>query len=96
MTSSSDEDEIECPLNGAEALAACKEFANRTSTNTGLAMMFLQQNQWNIERAIENYLQQSKKKSKRLKILSWNIDGLDEQQNTIEIRTRAIADVIKR
>lgn len=33
---------------------------------------------------------------KRFKILSWNIDGLDEKENTIEIRTRGVIDVIKR
>jgi len=32
----------------------------------------------------------------RFKLLSWNIDGLDEQENSIEIRTRGVIDVIKR
>jgi hypothetical protein len=32
----------------------------------------------------------------RFKLLSWNIDGLDEQENTIETRTRGVIDVIKR
>jgi hypothetical protein len=32
----------------------------------------------------------------RFKLLSWNIDGLDEQENTIEIRTRGVINVIKR
>ncbi|CAF1357402.1 unnamed protein product [Adineta steineri] len=32
----------------------------------------------------------------RFKVLSWNIDGLDEQENTIDIRTRGVIDVIKR
>ncbi len=32
----------------------------------------------------------------RFKLLSWNIDGLDEQENTIEMRTRGVIDVIKR
>jgi hypothetical protein len=32
----------------------------------------------------------------RFKLLSWNIDGLDEQENTIEIRTRGVIDAIKR
>lgn len=30
------------------------------------------------------------------KLLSWNIDGLDEHENTIETRTRGVIDVIKR
>jgi hypothetical protein len=32
----------------------------------------------------------------RFKLLSWNIDGLDEQKNTIETRTHGVIDVIKR
>jgi hypothetical protein len=36
------------------------------------------------------------KSKKYFKLLSWNIDGLDEQENTIEIRTRGVIDVIKR
>ena len=33
---------------------------------------------------------------KRFKLLSWNIDGLDEQANTIDIRTRGVVKVIQR
>ncbi|CAF0850964.1 unnamed protein product [Adineta steineri] len=33
---------------------------------------------------------------KSFKVLSWNIDGLVEQENTIDIRTRGVIDVIKR
>ena len=36
------------------------------------------------------------KSSTRFKLLSWNIDGLDEQENTIETRTHGVIDVIKR
>ena len=32
----------------------------------------------------------------RFKLLSWNIDGLDEQEKTLETRTRGVIDVIKR
>lgn len=39
---------------------------------------------------------QETKSQRRFKLLSWNIDGLDEQENTIEIRTRGVIDVIKR
>ncbi|CAF1472460.1 unnamed protein product [Rotaria sp. Silwood1] len=133
-TSSSEDDnndEVDCPLSSAEALAACKQFATVTNTDTGLAMMMLQNNGWSLERAINAYqdLTNDKSKSKnqnqtsesklkrmkskefttiteskdeqtkvktRFKILSWNIDGLDEQENTIEIRTRGVIDVIKR
>jgi len=54
-TSEDDDDGIDCPLSGAEALAACKEFASVTSTDTGLAMMMLQKNEWNLQRAINAY-----------------------------------------
>jgi hypothetical protein len=127
-STSDDDEEVDCPLNGAEALAACKQFASVTNTDSGLAMMMLQKNGWNLERAIGAYQDLAQGKSKppskqiepnnsapevkrmkaeettssetkvktRFKILSWNIDGLDEQQNTIEIRTRGIIDIIKR
>jgi hypothetical protein len=36
------------------------------------------------------------KSTKRFKVMSWNIDGLDEQENTIEMRTRGVVNVIKR
>ncbi|UJR14900.1 hypothetical protein I4U23_001884 [Adineta vaga] len=138
-TSEDDDDGIECPLSGAEALAACKEFAAVTSTDTGLAMMMLQKNEWNLQRAISAYQNSIPSKSKpskkqtkvkvekatienntkrtkveditsmtlpmdaqtiktktRFKLLSWNIDGLDEQENTIETRTHGVVDIIKR
>ncbi|CAF1103478.1 unnamed protein product [Adineta steineri] len=132
------DDGMECPLSGAEALAVCKEFASMTETNTGLAMMMLQKNEWNLQRAVNAYHDSMQGKSKasqkqtkskvekpiltsdvkrvkiepstttsvpidnktnaktRFKVLSWNIDGLDEQEKTIDIRTRGVIDVIKR
>lgn len=39
---------------------------------------------------------QEMKTPTRFKLLSWNIDGLDEQENTIDVRTRGVIDVIKR
>ena len=56
--------------------------------------MILQQNQWDVERAIRNFEGSSKKK--KFKLLSWNIDGLDEQENTLAVRTRGVIEVIKR
>ncbi|CAF0964540.1 unnamed protein product [Adineta ricciae] len=137
-STSEDDEGVECPLSGAEALAVCKEFAAATSTDTGLAMMMLQKNEWNLEQAITAYNNSIRSRSKsttsakqvklnapteadakraktkdvpsvtapgedptlkaktRFKLLSWNIDGLDEQENTIETRTRGVIDVIKR
>jgi hypothetical protein len=63
-TSEDDDDGVECPLNGAEALAACKEFASATSTDTGLAMMMLQQNGWDLQRAIDAYQNSTQEKTK--------------------------------
>ncbi|CAF4163412.1 unnamed protein product, partial [Adineta steineri] len=104
----------------------------------GLAMMMLQNNEWNLQRAVNAYQDSMQGKSKasskqtksrtekpiltsdvkrvkiepstttsvpidnktnaktRFKVLSWNIDGLDEQEKTIDIRTRGVIDVIKR
>ena len=59
-----DDDGVDCPLSGAEALAACKEFASVTNTDTGLAMMMLQKNQWELQRAIKAYQDSTNSKSK--------------------------------
>lgn len=73
-TSGDDDDGIECPLSGAEALAACKEFAAATETDTGLAMMMLQNNGWDLQRAISAYQnsKQGKSKSSRKQASSKN------------------------
>jgi hypothetical protein len=36
------------------------------------------------------------KVKKHLKLLSWNIDGLDSRRETLTIRTHGVIDVIKR
>ncbi|CAF1426952.1 unnamed protein product [Adineta steineri] len=59
-----DYDEMKCSLSGAEALAVCKEFASTTDTNTGLAMMMLQKNEWNLQRAVNAYQDSMQGKSK--------------------------------
>ncbi len=33
---------------------------------------------------------------KYFKLLSWNIDGLDRLEETMEVRTRGVVDVVKR
>lgn len=63
-STSEDDDGVECPLSGAEALAACKEFAAKTSTDSGLAMMMLQQNGWDLQRALDTYQNSSQGESK--------------------------------
>ena len=69
-------------------------------------MMMLQKNNWNLQQAIDAYQIQNDsnktsnskrvKNVKYFKVLSWNIDGLDEQQNTIDVRTRGVINVIQR
>lgn len=63
-STSEDDDGVECPLSGSEALAACKEFASVTGTDTGLAMMMLQKNAWDLQRAINAYLELTNNKPK--------------------------------
>ena len=66
-TSEDDDDGVDCPLSGAQALVVCKEFAAMTSTDTGLAMMMLQQNGWDLQRAIDAYHNSSQGNSKASK-----------------------------
>ncbi len=66
----------ECPLTNTEVLALCKEFTSITNTNTDLSMMILQQNQWNLEHAVNAYLDLVIDKSKS------SIKKLDDQYHS--------------
>ena len=83
-TSEDDDAGMECPLSGPQALAACKEFASATSTDTGLAMMMLQQNGWDLQRAIDVYhnTTQEKTKSKTKKSASSNSKRMKAEEAT--------------
>ncbi|CAF1174310.1 unnamed protein product [Rotaria sordida] len=122
---SSNIDNDECSLTDTQILALCKEFASITNTDTTLAKMILQENQWNLERAVSIYfdllIDETKSSIKEInnqyqnselniksiiphielsnikknfKLLSWNIDGLDEY--ALEIRTQGVIDIIKK
>ncbi|CAD5123336.1 DgyrCDS11692 [Dimorphilus gyrociliatus] len=95
-----------------EAEQLCKSFTEVTGTDSACALMFLQQNDWQLEAAVNcfivaNQSPGTKKKLenrndpsdapkkqpvKRTKIMSWNIDGLD--QNNLLRRARGVAKVI--
>jgi hypothetical protein len=45
----------ECPLNDTEALDVCNEFVLVTNTDMDLARKILQQNKWNLERAVSAF-----------------------------------------
>jgi hypothetical protein len=55
---------LECSLTNTEVFALCQEFASITNTDTDLAMIMLQENGWNLEQAICNYLDLAIDKSK--------------------------------
>ncbi|CAF4690038.1 unnamed protein product [Rotaria sp. Silwood1] len=120
---SSTTDNNTCPLTDTQTLVLCQEFASVTNTDINLAKIILQENQWNLERAVSIYfdltIDESKSSMKKIdssipidnqyenselnitnvklrnfKLLSWNIDGLD--QYALEIRTQGIIDIIKK
>ena len=108
MTDTEEEDQIAVNLGPVECDRLCQQFAEITSTDSVVAMMYLQRNLWNLEGAVETFYnqimfgddrplevrmkQQEKEKEQtakgkgeacetnRIKILSWNTDGLDESE----------------
>jgi hypothetical protein len=55
-------DNDQCSLTDTESLTLCEEFASVTNTDTGLALMMLQKNGWNLEHAVSAYFDLSVKK----------------------------------
>ncbi|CAH1797223.1 unnamed protein product [Owenia fusiformis] len=132
-------------LTGQQCDERCKEFASITGTDTALAMFYLQDRNWNLERSLDAFFEsgtgdsappipsvnqsavsaegasdtaknhnhghdeRGMKRSaavampeegepdtdnKRIRLMSWNIDGLDEKN--LETRTDAVIDTILR
>lgn len=54
MSDNSDDDDANLP-SAAECDRRCKEFAEVTGTDTALAMLFLQDRQWSLEAAVNDY-----------------------------------------
>lgn len=119
MSSSSSEDDNIPPAEECER--RCQEFAAITDTDTACAMFFLQDREWDVEKAINAYFEETGKhpskiakldkaeasggsgeassavdpvdpEPHRIRILSWNIDGLDT--NNIKNRTKGICKII--
>lgn len=108
----------------AECESRCQMFAEVTGTDTALAMFYLQDLQWDVDRALNKFYEaqgeQESKGSKRkqeddeehsrslkmsrgeemdpephrIRLLSWNIDGLDEV--AIQRRTKAVCELINK
>ncbi|WAR16190.1 TYDP2-like protein [Mya arenaria] len=102
----------------------CQEFAAITSTDSALAMFYLQDRDWCLDRALNSYFEESASglsgveattgeteasssteaaapsvkqlgstQPYRIRVLSWNIDGLDKQN--LKSRTIGVCNVIK-
>jgi hypothetical protein len=66
-------------ISDTEVLTLCKEFTSITNTDTDLAIMMLQQNQWNLEHAVCAYLDLGIDKSKS------PVKKLDDQYSTSSV-----------
>lgn len=53
--SESEEENSEPELSGAECLEICKKFAQITDTDRALAMFYLQDTKWDLERALNSF-----------------------------------------
>ena len=58
-------DEDETP-NGAECLSRCKQFAEITGTDKALAMFFLQDTNWNLEKSLNAFFAQTKPNNSKI------------------------------
>ncbi|XP_064596729.1 tyrosyl-DNA phosphodiesterase 2-like [Liolophura sinensis] len=86
----------------------CQRFAEITSTDTALAMFYLQDRDWDLDRSVNAFYEDTGDTSKekkeesspldpephRIRLMSWNIDGLDS--NNIKTRTKAVCQTIKK
>ncbi|XP_045180890.2 tyrosyl-DNA phosphodiesterase 2-like [Mercenaria mercenaria] len=117
MSSSNDESTLP---SAAECDKRCQEFAAITGTDTALAMFYLQDRDWSLDRALNSYFEEagasqsdavegsvassnnnqsnssgtlaSDDQPFRIRLLSWNIDGLDRKN--LRTRTLGVCDTI--
>jgi len=66
QTSRAKSDNDQCRLSSTEIFALCEEFVLVTNTSTDLAMAMLQENEWNLEHAVNVYLDKSKSTFKKI------------------------------
>ncbi|KAK3576020.1 hypothetical protein CHS0354_014861 [Potamilus streckersoni] len=120
---SESEEDINLP-SASECEARCQKFAEITGTDTALAMFFLQDRDWDLDRSLNSYFQERDghsfsakdvklkpenvgadriKKSYnsatdpepfRIRVMSWNIDGLDPKNK--RSRVEGVCDKINK
>lgn len=64
---------------GAECLARCKQFAELTGTDTALAMFYLQDTNWNLERGLNSFYEATNKSNKKI-VACFDVEKLDEDE----------------
>lgn len=80
-----DEDDNSAP-SGPECLELCKRFAEITETDRALAMFYLQDTKWNLDRALNEFFKQTGKSSdqattSRSKVVAcFDVAQLDEDE----------------
>lgn len=78
--SDSDQKSSEQTPNGAECLKRCKEFAERTGTDTALAMFYLQETNWNLEKGLNAYFDATDNKSSKI-VACFDVEKLDDDED---------------
>ena len=78
----SDSEDDENRPSGAECLNRCKQFAEFTSTDSALAMYFLQNNKWDLENALNMFFRQTKQvAAPNSKVVAvFDVDKLNEDE----------------
>ncbi|RNA02866.1 hypothetical protein BpHYR1_021018, partial [Brachionus plicatilis] len=64
---------------GAECLARCKEFAEITGTDTALAMFYLQDTKWNLQKGLDKYFKATNNKKAKI-VACFDVETLDNDE----------------
>jgi hypothetical protein len=77
--SESQSDDDQDKPSGAECLSRCKNFAEVTGTDSALAMFFLQDTKWDLDRALNAYYRQTNQSSSKI-VACMDMKQLDEDE----------------
>lgn len=74
----SDNQNNEMP-SGPECLQRCKQFAEITGTDSALAMFYLQDNNWNLEKSLDIYFKQTSQSSSKV-VACFDVEELNQDE----------------
>lgn len=79
---------------GAECLARCKKFAEITGTDTALAMFYLQDNKWDLQKGLDRYLKATNNKESKV-VACFDVETLDNDERFFFLNSNLIFGIFK-